>query len=49
MAQELGRMWKALTEEEKAVYEQKAELDKLRYADVSILEFGGQTKVIDIL
>lgn len=43
MAQELGKMWKALTEEEKAVYEQKAELDKQRYADVSILKSVGQT------
>ncbi|KAE9555650.1 hypothetical protein FO519_001121 [Halicephalobus sp. NKZ332] len=33
VAQELGRMWKALTDEEKAVYEQKANMDKQRYAD----------------
>lgn len=34
VAQELGRMWKALTEQEKTVYEEKANNDKLRYAEV---------------
>jgi hypothetical protein len=33
VAQELGRMWKALTEEQKRVYEDKASNDKLRYAE----------------
>uniref|UniRef100_A0AC34GXJ6 HMG box domain-containing protein n=1 Tax=Panagrolaimus sp. ES5 TaxID=591445 RepID=A0AC34GXJ6_9BILA len=33
VAQELGRMWKALTEEEKGVYEKKANMDKQRYAE----------------
>jgi hypothetical protein len=33
VAQELGRMWKALTEDEKGVYERKANMDKQRYAE----------------
>jgi hypothetical protein len=33
VAQELGRMWKALTEEEKKVYEDRANNDKQRYAE----------------
>lgn len=32
IAQELGRVWKQLTEEEKSVYESKASQDKARYA-----------------
>lgn len=34
VAQELGRFWKALGEEERAVYERKALEDKERYAEV---------------
>ncbi|VDK72206.1 unnamed protein product [Onchocerca ochengi] len=33
VAQELGRFWKALGEEERAVYERKALEDKERYAE----------------
>jgi len=33
IAQELGRFWKSLTEEERQVYEKKAAGDKERYAD----------------
>lgn len=33
VAQELGRFWKTLTEEEKAVYEKKAAEDKERYGE----------------
>ena len=35
VAQELGRYWKALSDEERAVYEQKALEDKERYAEVN--------------
>lgn len=34
VAQELGRMWKLMSEEEKNVYERKAVADKERYAEV---------------
>eukprot|EP00798_Chlamydomonas_sp_ICE-L_P004607 gene4607-14800_t len=32
IASELGRMWKALTDEEKKPYQEQAEKDKVRYA-----------------
>lgn len=34
VAQELGRYWKSLSEEERAIYERKAQEDKERYAEV---------------
>lgn len=37
VAQELGRYWKALSDEERAVYERKALEDKERYAEVKFL------------
>lgn len=33
VAQELGKVWKAMSEEEKQVYERKANEDKARYAE----------------
>lgn len=48
VAQELGRMWKALTDEEKGVYEQKANMDKQRYADVSITYFYNKKLMIHV-
>lgn len=38
IAQELGKAWKALTEEERAVYERKAADDKARYDEASHIE-----------
>lgn len=37
VAQELGRFWKALPEDERAIFEKKAQEDKERYAEVSFL------------
>ncbi|KAH7727230.1 High mobility group protein 1.2 [Aphelenchoides avenae] len=37
IAQELGKAWKALSEEERAVYERKAAEDKARYDEASSL------------
>jgi hypothetical protein len=37
IAQELGRAWKELSEEERAVYEKKALDDKERYNEVSFI------------
>lgn len=36
VAQELGRYWKALSDDERAIYERKALDDKERYAEVCI-------------
>lgn len=40
VAQELGKYWKALSDEERAVYEQKALEDKERYAEVCNLDYA---------
>jgi hypothetical protein len=42
VAQELGRMWKALTEDEKKVYEKMATDDKARY-EVEMRDYKGGT------
>jgi hypothetical protein len=40
IAQELGHRWKALTDEERIIFEKKAQEDKERYAEVFFLLYN---------